>query len=144
MDPPELLSKKPCIHIEITKNRPFLVKFSCRNIKFHYNNLLNIPWLCEQRECSWPVTGMVLGKDIERWISAYLSQRDIVHASSQKFVKWWMNCSAIAGLVASVLSMYLSWQIRVFLSEGEQKTTPKNFQKNPVSNATCIDRDAEI
>ena len=32
IDPQELLSKKPCIHIEITKNRPFLVKFSCRNI----------------------------------------------------------------------------------------------------------------
>jgi hypothetical protein len=61
-DPQELLSKKPCIHIEITKNRPFLVKFSCRNIKFHYNNLLKIPWLCEQRGFSWLMTEMVLAR----------------------------------------------------------------------------------
>ena len=76
-----------------------------------------------------------IGKDIERWISASPSQRDIVDASKQKLVKWWMNCSAIAGLVASVLSMYLSWQIRGFLrwestkDEKVQKTTPENFKQ---------------
>ena len=50
-----------------------------------------------------------------------------------------MNCSAIAGLVASVLSMYLSWQVRCFFELRENKRPPPKISKsmrkyNPLLN----------